>query len=101
MGSAGRNVAYPIISTTPEHQFMVAESAGGVVGQMAGVQKRLNLPTGAGVTPSRVTATELAQRRTFSSVRAGVGQDAALTKLVSARYFVIDLLTSWISRIDI
>lgn len=88
--------AYPIISTTAKHEFMVAESAGGVAGQMAGVQERLNFPAGTGVTPFGVTATELAQRRALSSVRAGVGQDTSVTKLVSTRYIVIHLLTSWI-----
>jgi hypothetical protein len=83
--------SHPVVSTTSKDELVVAESAGGVVGQMAGVQKRLNLPAGAGIAPVGVTASKLAQRRAFSSVGAGVGQDASVTKLVSARYFVIRL----------
>lgn len=86
---------HSVVSSTSKDEFMVSQSAGGVVGQMAGVQKRLNLPAGTGVTPVCVTATELAQRRAFGSVRAGVGQDAPLTELVAACHFLIHLTSNW------
>lgn len=47
---------YPIVSTTSENEFVIAETTGGVVGQMAGIQKRLDFPAGAGVAPVGVTA---------------------------------------------
>lgn len=63
---------YSVESAAPEYQFMIAEPTGGVVGQMAGIQQRLDFPAGTGVTPVGMTASQLAQRRAFRSVGAGI-----------------------------
>lgn len=84
-------MTYPVISTTSKDQLVISKSAGGVVGQMAGVQQWLYFPAGASVAPVGMAATELAQRRAFGTVCTGVGQDASVTELVSARQFLIHL----------